>query len=259
MESSPRPALDPAVLTAMICSGAVTAQFIAGKATRDALYLAHLDVTTLPMIVVVTAAVSILFVIAGSRGLRAIAPGIFVPAAFVVSALTLLGCWLLLSWAPRLAAQAVYLQISGLGPMLGSGFWLIATERFDPHTARLNFSRIAGVGTITGLGAALITERIGATFGIHEMLPLLAGLNLLCAWLVRRLAGPQVLSIHDKAMEIAPDFAATSPRSGLRVLAEAPYLRNLAALVLLGTVAAMLAEYVFKVKAVEVFGRGDAL
>jgi AAA family ATP:ADP antiporter len=254
-----RPSVDSSVLTAMICSGAVSAQFIAGKATRDALYLAHLDVTTLPLMVVITAMVSILLVIVGSRSLRAITPGTFVPASFVVSAVLLLGSWLVLPFAPRLAAQAVYLQISGLGPMLGSGFWLIATERFDPHTARLNFSRIAGVGTIAGLVAALITERIGATVGIHEMLPLLALLNLLCAWQVRRLAGPKVLSIHDKAMEVAPDLVATSPRSGLRVLAGAPYLQNLAALVLLGTVAAMLADYVFKVKAVEVFGRGDAL
>ena len=60
-------------------------------------------------------------------------------------------------------------------------------------------------------------------------------------------------------MEVAPDLAATSPRSGFRVLASAPYLRNLAALVLLGTIAAALADYVFKVQAVEAFGRGDAL
>ncbi|HZL95817.1 MAG TPA: hypothetical protein VFB99_19320, partial [Vicinamibacterales bacterium] len=151
------------------------------------------------------------------------------------------------------------LQISGLGPMLGSGFWLIATERFDPHTARLNFGRIAGIGTIAGLAGALVTERIGATLGIAEMLPLLAALNLICAWQVRKLAGPKVLTIHDKAMEVAPDLAATSPRSGLRVLAGAPYLRNLAALVLLGTVAAAFADYVFKAQAVQVFGRGDAL
>jgi hypothetical protein len=194
-----------------------------------------------------------------SRSLRSIAPGTFVPAAFALSAAFLLGSWLLLEWSPTLAAQAVYLQISGLGPMLGSGFWLIATERFDPHTARLNFGRIAGVGTITGLVAALITERIGATIGIEAMLPVLAILNLLCAWQIRRLAGPRVLTLHDKAMEVAPDLAATSPRSGLRVLAGAPYLRNLAALVLLGTVAATLADYVFKVQAVETFGRGDAL
>jgi ATP:ADP antiporter, AAA family len=256
---SSRPAVDSTVLTAMICSGAVSAQFIAGKATRDALYLAHLDVTTLPVMVIVTAGVSILLVIGSSRSLRAVTPGMFVPAAFALSAALLFGSWLLLEWAPRLAAQAVYLQISGLGPMLGSGFWLIATERFDPHTARLNFGRIAGVGTISGLAAALITERIGATIGIDAMLPVLAVLNMACAWQIRRLAGPKVLTIHDKAIDVAPDLAATSPRSGLRVLAGAPYLRNLAALVLLGTVAAALADYVFKVQAVEAFGSGDRL
>ena len=257
--ASPRPAVDSSVVIAMICSAAVSAQFIAAKATRDALYLAHLDVTTLPVMVIVTAAVSILLVIASSRSLRAIAPGTFVPAAFALSAALLMGSWFMLEWAPRLAAQVVYLQISGLGPMLGSGFWLIATERFDPHTARLNFGRIAGVGTISGLIAALVTERVGATMGIEAMLPLLAALNVACAWQIRRLAGPQLLTIHDKGMDVAPDLAATSPRSGLRVLTGAPYLRNLAALVLLGTVAATLADYVFKVQAVEAFGRGDAL
>jgi hypothetical protein len=209
--------------------------------------------------VVATAVLSILLVIVSSRALRAITPGTFVPVTFVISAALLLGSWLLLGSAPTLAAQVVYLQISGLGPMLGSGFWLIATERFDPHTARLNFGRIAGIGTITGLVAALVTERIGATLGIDEMLPLLAGLNLICAWQIRRLAGPKAMTIHDKAMEVAPDLAATSPRSGLRVLAGAPYLRNLAALVLLGTVAAAFIDYVFKVEAVEVFGKGDSL
>jgi hypothetical protein len=254
-----RPAADSPVITAMICSGAVSAQFIAGKATRDALYLAHLDVTSLPVIITVTAVVSILLVFASSRALRSIAPGTFVPAAFAVSAALLFGSYFLLEWAPRATAQAVYLQIAGLGPMLGSGFWLIATERFDPHSARLNFGRIAGIGTIAGLGAALVTERIGATVGIAAMLPVLAVVNVICAWQVRRLAGPQVLTIHDKGMEVAPDLAATSPGSGLRVLAGAPYLRNLAALVLLGTIAAALVDYVFKAEAVALFGKGDSL
>ena len=65
--------------------------------------------------------VSILLIAVSSRSLRAIAPGTFVPATFAVSAALLLGSWFLLEWSPRLAAQAVYLQISGLGPMLGSG------------------------------------------------------------------------------------------------------------------------------------------
>ena len=36
------------LMTAMLCSGAVAGQFVGGKAVRDALYLANLDVTTLP-------------------------------------------------------------------------------------------------------------------------------------------------------------------------------------------------------------------
>src|SRR5687768_8468394 len=251
---SPRNA---AVASAMVCAGAVSAQFIAGKATRDALFLANLDVTSLPTMVMATAGLSILLVAASSRGLRRFSPGTLVPAAFAVSALLLAGAWLLTWSAPALAAQAVYLQISGLGPMLGSGFWLIATEHFDPHTARKQFGRIAGVGTLCGLAGALVAERVAAMFGISAMLPVLAALNFICAWQIRGLAG--LTQQRSNAIENAPDLVAESPRSGLRVLAGAPYLRNLAALVLLGTMGAALADYVFKVKAVETLGNGDAL
>ena len=178
-----------AVLTAMVCAGGVSAQFIAGKATRDALFLASLDVTMLPAMVVATAALSILLVALSSRALRRVDPGTFVPMAFGVSALLLLVEWALIDVAPSLAAQAVYLQISGLGPMLGSGFWLIATEHFDPHTARHHFGRIAGVGTLSGLAGALAAERIATLYGVATLLPVLAAINLFCAWQIRRLAG----------------------------------------------------------------------
>jgi ATP:ADP antiporter, AAA family len=243
----------------MVCSGAVSAQFIAGKATRDALYLANLDVTTLPAMVIATAAFSILLVMASSRGLRTVSPATFVPVAFAVSAALLLGSWALTYLAPKLAAQLVYLQISGLGPMLGSSFWLIATERFDPHTARHHFSRIAAVGTLSGLAAALLAERVAALYGVELMLPILAGLNLLGAIQTRRLAVITDANDHAAAIHAAPELVAASPRSGLHVLASTPYLRNLAALVLLGTVAATFADYIFKVRAVETLGRGDDL
>jgi ATP/ADP translocase len=48
-------------------------------------------------------------------------------------------------------------------------------------------------------------------------------------------------------------------RSGLRVIAEAPHLHHLVALVLLGSTSAALLEYLFKAKAVETFGPGDPL
>src|SRR5262245_22278776 len=89
-----------AVTTAMVCAGAVGAQFVAGKAARDAVFLANLEVTALPMMVVATAALSILLVALSSRGLRRVSPGILIPATFAINAALLLVDWVLTSRAP---------------------------------------------------------------------------------------------------------------------------------------------------------------
>jgi hypothetical protein len=248
-----------AVTTAMLCAAAVTAQFIAGKATRDALYLASLDVTSLPAMIMACAVVSIGLVAVTSKGLRQVSPAAFVPIAFVVSAVMLLVEWLLLPFAPRAAAILVYIQVSGVGPILGSGFWLIATERFDPHTAKKRFGQIAGAGTLGGLAGGFVSERVGVVFGVGAMLPVLAAASLYCAWVIRRLAVSYARATTARAVDIAPDLAPEPPRPGLRVLHDAPYLRNLAGLVLLGTLGAALLEYVFKAQAVAAFGRGEGL
>lgn len=246
------------VAIATACSAVVTAQFIAGKATRDALYLLHLDVTTLPAMTVVTAVVSILLVVASSKLLRRVAPARFVPLTFVTTAALLLVDWALIRTRPEIAAVGLYLQISGLGPMLGSGFWLIATERFDPRTAKRNFGRIAAGGTLGGLAGGVLGERVAATLDMTTMLPILAALNLAAAWLVWVLAtgGTPRRNVQ---VEIAPELSSEAPTSGLRALTAARYLRNLAALVLLGSAAASLMDYVFKAEAVAAFGAGDGL
>ena len=241
----------------MICAAAVTAQFVGGKATRDALYLANLDVTSLPMMIVATSIFSIAMVAVASKLLGAASPATFVPLAFVSSAVLLLVGWGLLYAVPRVGAVVIYLQISGIGPLLGSGFWLIVTECFDPRTAKRRFGEIAGAGTFGGLLGGLFAERVGAISGAAAMLPALAVMNLLCAWQIRSLA--RALPVARAIPVSALDFEAPPTRSGLRVLREAPYLRSLAALVVLGTIAAALVDYVFKVQAVSTFGRGDAL
>jgi hypothetical protein len=271
--NSSRPNSGSAVLTAMICAGAVSAQFIAGKATRDALYLSALSITTLPLMVIATAAVSLVLVVLSSKTLRRASPARVVPLAFLINALLLLVEWAFADKAPAWTARAVYLQVSGLGPMLGSGFWLIATDLFDPHTARRNFGQIAGVGTLSGLAGALIAERVAAMYGVHAMLPVLAVFSLVCAWQIYRLSGsmtpqgdarrdaPDLASLQGGAdrLESPTDLMASSPQIGLRTLSHISYLRNLALLVLLGTIAAALIDYVFKVRAVATFGNGDAL
>jgi AAA family ATP:ADP antiporter len=238
------------VLIAMLCAGVVTAQYIAGKATRDALFLAQFNVTALPTMFIATSFVSIVFVAASSRAGGRLTPRTLVPALFASSGALFLAEWLLIDHAPRAIAVIVYLHISGAGPLLGSGFWLIASERFDPRTAKRRFGHIAGVGTLGGLAGGMLAERLGAGLGVSAVLLFLAAINFICVSLVRRLAGsgPQLAVVESGAS-----------RSGLRVLSEASYLRNLSALILIVTTGAGLADYVFKATIAETVGRGEGL
>jgi hypothetical protein len=252
MRSTPRP-----VLVAMVGAAAVTAQFVSGKAVRDAMFLTSLDLTALPAMLVATSVFSILLVVANARVARRIAPATLVPAVFVGSGVLFLVEWFLREWAPVGTAVAMYLHISGAGPILASGFWLIASERFDPHTAKKRYGHIAAAGTVGGLLSALLAERVGALFGIPAMLPMLAALQFGSAWFVRQTAG-RTVARHPQAAGVA-DARRAPARSPLRVVSETPYLRSLAALVVLGTTGAALVDYLFKAQAIDTFGRGDNL
>lgn len=168
-----------AVVNAMFCSSLVAAQFVAGKAARDALFLARLEVTSLPVMLIATAVVSIAFVAASSRGMSRFSPVQFVPLLFTASAALFFAEWLLTPAAPKFSAVLVYFHVSALGPILGSGFWLIVTESFDPRTAKQRFGQIAGAGTLGGLAGGLLAERTGVLFGITAVLPFLAVLNIM--------------------------------------------------------------------------------
>lgn len=243
---------------AMGCAAAVTAQFVSGKATRDALFLTSLHVTALPTMLAATSLFSILLVVAYGKSARKIPPARLVPASFVFSGVLFLCEWLLRSTAPTASAVVVYLHVSGAAPLLASGFWLISSESFDPRTAKKLFGRITSAGTLGGLFGALLSERVAALLGVPAMLPVLAVFQFVAAVLVRRLA--VISNAADAPARVDMSAARPEPApSALRVMTEAPHLRTLAILVLLGTTGAALLDYLFKAGAVETFGPGDQL
>ncbi|MFN7916277.1 MAG: hypothetical protein U0Q55_13130 [Vicinamibacterales bacterium] len=253
---TPRQRQAEQLTTAMLCAATVTGQFVAGKALRDTLFLTSLDISALPAMLIGTSAVSLLLVALYGRLGSRMHPATLVPATFALSGALYAVEWLLRPAAPQAGAVALYLHISAAGPLLASGFWLIASERFDPHTARRRFGQLAGAGTLGGLVSAVLAERLAEHFGAPAILPMLAVLQLASTVLVRRLA-----TGHGAAAMAAPSTPGDhqGASSGLRVIARAPYLRNLALLVLLGTTSAALLDYLFKAQAVDTFGRGDQL
>ena len=246
-----------ATTTAMLAGAAVAAQFVAGKTARDALFLTNLDSSALPVVVFAAAVLSIALALIGARVLPHTSPATSVPLAFALSAVLFVVEWGLLVRIPDAGATALYLHVSGFGPMLGSGFWLVASERFDPRTARSVFGRLAAAGTLGGVAGGLLADALAARAGAHATLPVLALISVLAGWQVRRLAAP--LSTAAGAIELPPDLAPAPAASSLAALARVPYLRNLAAVVLLGTLAATLLDYLMKVQAIAEVGRGDGL
>jgi hypothetical protein len=240
------------LLVAMLSAAAITAEFVGGKATRDALFLTFLGPAHLPAMLIATGLFSIGLVALYARTAGRLRSATVVPLSFVLSGLLFVLEWLLRDVAPTATSIAVYLHVSGAGPLPASGFWLIASQRFDPRTARARFGQIAGAGTIGGLLGALLSERVAARLGAPPMLLFLGALQFLAAWLVWLLA---------RGMRETMQGEQTEPRlaSGARVVAGTRHLRHLTALVLLGTTSAALAEYLFKARAVETFGSGDAL
>jgi ATP:ADP antiporter, AAA family len=234
-----------AAAAGMLCAAAMIAQQVGAKAARDALFLSSFPVTALPSMLVASAVVSVFFVVLTSRALAARGPGRLLPLAFGASALLCLVEWVLAPRFPRGVAVAVYLHVASFGSVLISAFWLLASERFDPRTARRMMGRIGAAGTLGGLLGGLLAAALAAFSDVTSVLLLLGVLNLLSAWMAQRLRPKTEAARTGKTA-----VAGTGDDSPWGSLIRVPYLRAVAGLVVLGSVAATLADYLFKVHAV---------
>jgi ATP:ADP antiporter, AAA family len=245
------------VSPAILAAGLLVAQQVAGKATRDAFFLSEFDVTALPLMSGAAAIVSLLAVLAFARGMAMLSPGRMVPLAVALSAALLLGEWGLSGPLPRLAAVAVYLHTAIFGSILVSGLWSLVNERFDPYSAKWAVGRIGVGASLGGLIGGLITWRAATLIRVPTMLVGMAALSLLCLLPLFQLrpARPQARPAASEK-SAAPAAKAVS---GLRLIREIGYLRDLAFLVGLCAFIEALLDYVFTASAAASFARGAAL
>ena len=241
----------------MAASAAMIAHHVASKAVRDALFLTSFEVTSLPVMVIVASVFSIVSVLVTSRAMTRFTPARLVPIAFGTSSALLLCVWLAIDHFPRACAVLLYIEIVSLGSLLTSGFWSVLNERFDPRTAKQYIARIAGSGTFGGIVGGVLAERTAAMFSTQAVVPMLAVYHLFCGIVLGKLASDRLAPSGGKP--VAEEPLPGPRRSTWRVLMEAPYLRTLATLVLLGTISAAMIDFVFKSQAVSFHGRGENL
>jgi hypothetical protein len=233
----------------------LVAQQVAGKATRDALFLSQFDITTLPLAAAASAILSLVAILAFARGMARLTPARMVPLALAASSTLLLAEWALSLAMPRAAAVAVYLHMSVFGGTLLSGFWSLVNERLDPYAAKRVAGQIGTGASVGGLLGGLITWRAAAVIAVPTMLVVLAALGLLC---LVPLVGLRPRESVATTPAPAPEGGGTTP-SGLGLIRQDRYLRNLAFLMGLSALTETLLDYVFNAAAVGTLGKGQPL
>src|SRR6266581_2325084 len=192
MEDTRGPSHRSAVVAAMLAAGALVAQQVTGKATRDALFLSTFSVSSLPLVMIAAALASALAVLAFSTALARRSPARAVPSAVAAATVLLLVEWGLSLIQPRLAAVAVYLHMAAFGATVVSGFWSLVNERFDPYLARRVMGRIGLGASLGGVGGGLLAWSAAGVLPVPSMLALMAAFNVVCLLALGRMgvAGP---------------------------------------------------------------------
>lgn len=233
----------------MTVSGLLMAHQVAGKASRDAIFLSQFRTADLPAIVTVAAIVAVAASVAGSRILVRSGPHRVLPFAFGLSGALQFTEWVLLGHTSRLAACVIYLHVVAFGAVLISGFWSLMNESFDPRSAKELFGKVGGFGTIGGFCGGLMAERVAAWFGSRDVVLLLGALHLACAamtWLMARTSEQT-------------SYEAPRETRAVDAVQRYPFLLTLAGLVVLASSGAALLDFIFKAQATHTIGRGAPL
>jgi len=229
------------VTVGMTVAALMIAQHIAGKATRDALFLSYFDVAELPKLMMVSAVLSVVAVVAMSRLLPRFGPARLIPMLFLGSGLLLAGQWVLAGFRPGLAAIAIYVHVAVVNSLVISGFWSVINERFDPYTAKKVVPRFIAASTFGGLAGGLAASAVASLSDTRSILLMLSVLHLVCAAGVRWLSRGQ-----------PPEAVAAGETAGadmLGPLKRSPLIRRMALLALAVATTAAVLDYVLKAEA----------
>jgi hypothetical protein len=112
--------------------------------------------------------------------------------------------------------------------------------------------------SLGGVAGGMLTWAVAGLVPVPTMLAVMAAFNVVCLLALSRL-GPAENAREDTGERRTPRAEGTGPLSGLRVMNEVPYLRDLALIVLLGSATETLLDFVLSARATATFPAGAPL
>lgn len=219
----------------------ITAAHTMMETSRDALFLAKLPVSRLPLMYIAIAVVGLLLSRVGSSKKKESPRR--VPIALALSAAITVGFWLLRGTQSQAFLYTLYLWTGLFASWVVGQFWLVLGVTYDVSQAKRLFGFI-GAGSVLGavVGAGLAR---GLTTVIPAQHLLLAGAGIL----VVTALGPALIF---EPGEAAPrkkrdeEKTAASLSSEVAVVTRDPYVRRILLLVLLSTMTVTAVDFLFK-------------
>ena len=235
---------------ALLSATLIIAQQVAGKATRDSLFLYYFEITDLPKVVIAGGILSIISVLTMSKLLTRFGPAHIVPNAFSLSAILFFGEWVLIGLQPGIATILLYLHIAVFSAVLISGFWSVVNERFDPHSAKKTITKVTAAATFGGIVGGIIAERVTTFIDLQAMLVVLAVMHGLCGYSVSKVGR----KVHDPKPLAEPGLI-----PGIQLLSKNAYLQLMAVLMTLAATISALLDYALKSEAAARFESSESL
>ncbi len=225
----------------------VVTSYVAGKVSRDALFLEQFRAVQLPY-ADIAICVLVGVVIAGyvrlGRFLRIDALLILSLVAYVLSSVTFwwVGTHYHFAWLYPL----IYVWIGVFGVVATAQVWTLANYIFTTREAKSSFS-IIGSGAIAGwIAGGYISKATAGHFGAESLLLVIAGaLTVSIGLVVMIWKGRR----EETAQEAQPDQSQASLTGRLREICAAPHLRTIAVLICLSSFATTTAGWQFKAMA----------
>jgi HEAT repeat protein len=213
------------------------------ETARDALFLARLPPSQLPWVYMAMAALAIgisQFQGVTRRGAWSL------PLLLLFFAGTTLGFWFFGSFDDPWTLRALYVWTGLVGTLAGLQFWLVVGELYTVTQAKRLY-KLVGAGSVLGaVAGGALARAVAANFPASVLVlasaAALAVTAMGPALLVGGAAGAvrSVAPAHGSGLGFAPLL------QSLVLLRRHLYVRSLAGLVLISTVALTLADYVFK-------------
>ena len=241
----------------------VVGSFIAGKAARDALFLARFGALQLPYVDIAVALLVGLWVWIYLRAGRYVSLRTLLSGSLLFFASNALLFWYLTRSADApWVLPVVYVWVGTLGVVAPAQVWTLANYVLTTREAKRLFGFVGSGAILGAITGGFVIQRTAVRFGAESTLLGMAVALVICVAVVEQLWRRRQFTAGDLAGEVAPATSLSGPRTlaaSLHLILRSPYFRAIAAVVCLSSFVTAIAAWQFKATASEVFTDRDRL